>query len=190
MTFYKPWAKFISAEPGVFESILAPLQIWMHLALGVINLNFSFSIRMQWRQKQSKETAANIRISTEVQGLLEQVCSSQTEKSCNVSSEVFPYAPPYMHVHTLSRPESTPYGRLWAGKTSPQKYSSSPLCYRLCKQQVETSICYKDLPTSWQMSCREVNSSGLTNDFVFLRCFMLSGAVGGKGWKSSIRWVF
>lgn len=148
------------------ESIPAPFLVWTDLRWEKINLNFP---------KQKGDTSDKKKPSNKHQGfgwssrLFGTSLHSQPEKSCNIflaRGFVF-FLSPCMHVHTLSQPESTPGGRVQAGKTSPQKYRSSHLCYRLHKQQVKTLLCCKDLPTSWQTIYWGINSSGLSKNSLF-----------------------
>lgn len=162
----------------------------MHLALGTINLNFSIIICMEWRQKRSKETTANVTISVEVQGHLEHLCISQMEKSCNVSSKALScgLAPcmctPSLGWTALRMGKSglaiLPY------KNTPVHIFATGYTNSRWKHFCATKIF---LPAGRQVAER-LTLQGSPKIFFFLRCFMLSGAVWGKGWKNNIGWVF
>lgn len=143
---------------------------------------------MDWRNKLSKETAKNIGILVEIQGHLERLCSSQTEKSCNSSSKDFSCVFSNARAHPLLAGEHylwespgwqnfpTKILHIFAiGRTNSRwKHCFATKIFLAAGRQVAERLTLQHSPTI----------------LVFLRRFKLSGAIWGKGWKNSISWVF
>lgn len=119
---------------------------------------------------------------------LEHLYTSQTEKPWNVSSKAFSCGPPTCTT-SLDR-RAVPVGQSGLA-TLPHKntlvhvfamgYTNSRW-----KHHWSAKIF---LPAGRQLAER-LTLQGSPAILYFLRCFMLSGTVWGKGWENSIGWVF